>query len=137
MEAYYKILVIKCPELNFHLISVGYYVSENCTVAKGANKVEQTQVAFKAANMSNLDYESNSFDLIYSVSVLEHAGDYKPILKDFHRLLKVDGILVLTFDISLDGQGEITIPRLIYFLNELERFFYHLYSISLCITEEI
>jgi len=45
-----------------------------------------------------------SFDLIISMEVLEHVPHYKDGLKELHRCLSKDGVLLLTvpFDTKLD-----------------------------------
>jgi len=42
------------------------------------------------------------------ISVLEHTDNYRDILSEFARVLVPGGQLVLTFDVSLDGQADIS-----------------------------
>lgn len=54
-------------------------------------------------------FGADIFDIVYSVSVLEHTGgDYDKQFSEIRRILKPDGKFILTFDISLDGKGAIT-----------------------------
>ena len=46
-------------------------------------------------DLRNLSFSSNKFDLIISLSVLEHIPDYLPTLKEGYRCLKPGGTLVL------------------------------------------
>lgn len=71
------------------------------------NSDKETGVKFLCKDIRKIGLEDNSFDIIYCVSVLEHTKNYGEIVKEFHRLLKNNGILIVTFDISLDGQGDI------------------------------
>lgn len=43
-----------------------------------------------------LPLESNSIDLVLSTQVLEHVGDYMGYLKESYRILKDDGLVILT-----------------------------------------
>ena len=51
----------------------------------------------------------SSFDVVVCVSVLEHvrAGARDRVLRELHRLLRPGGLLVLTFDVGVDGDYEI------------------------------
>jgi SAM-dependent methyltransferase len=66
------------------------------------NAGKKTQVQFLQADLHNIPLPSETFNAIYCISVLEHTQDYPAILSEFQRLLKPGGVLVVTFDISLD-----------------------------------
>jgi ubiquinone/menaquinone biosynthesis C-methylase UbiE len=53
---------------------------------------------FEVADAKNLPFESNFFDKVVSVCALEHFDDDEKALGDMNRVLKKDGILVLTVD---------------------------------------
>ncbi len=78
---------------------------------KIVNTQRGNKVEFLHSDIRDTGLESNSFDIIYCVSVLEHTSNYDEIIKEFVRLLKDDGILVVTFDISLDGHSSIPITE--------------------------
>lgn len=67
------------------------------------NYTQGTNVEFIKSTLSDIKLPDNSFDAIYCISVLEHTNNYDNILEEINRLLKPDGIVVITFDISLDG----------------------------------
>lgn len=48
-----------------------------------------------------------TYDLIYCISVLEHIDNPNVSLDEMGRVLKQNGLLVLTFDIDLRGDCEI------------------------------
>ena len=48
-----------------------------------------------------LPFEDNSIDIIYSISVIEHLKNWHQIIPEFFRVLKKEGICILTFDICL------------------------------------
>jgi ubiquinone/menaquinone biosynthesis C-methylase UbiE len=54
-------------------------------------------VDFKKALLSQkLDYEDASFDVVFFLDVYEHLRDPLTILGEIHRILKKDGICVMT-----------------------------------------
>jgi SAM-dependent methyltransferase len=84
------------------------------------NKSEgHDRVKFGIGMMQKLPYESQSFDAIVCVSVLEHTDEYDVILNEFDRVLKPGGQLALTFDLSLDGRFELSKPRATSVLNRI------------------
>ena len=58
-------------------------------------------IYYKICDLGNLDYPEKSFDRVFCISVLEHchASRYLSILNEFKRVLKEDGLIVLTFDV--------------------------------------
>ena len=74
------------------------------------------------SSMQNTEYGDNEFDVIYSISVIEHTTEYTSIIKEFRRILKPDGLLILTFDISIDGIMDIPINKSIELLGDLNKY---------------
>jgi ubiquinone/menaquinone biosynthesis C-methylase UbiE len=60
------------------------------------------KVHFTKRNYMHLHYPDNYFDGVYTIETLVHASDYKKALKEFNRVLKPKGKLVLF---------EYTLPR--------------------------
>lgn len=82
------------------------------------------KIQFRNSSITALPYENNYFDKIFCISVLEHLPDFlnrypffgkhhipllkndiQKAMKEFNRILKPDGLLILTFDypdINLD-----------------------------------
>jgi len=73
-------------------------------------KTNNGSLTVDIADMREMPYEDDTFDVIYCISVLEHTKDYDKIIQEFKRILKPGGTLIITFDISLDGEKEISIP---------------------------
>jgi len=71
------------------------------------NQKLNMNIGFSCADLRNTGYEDGSFDIIYCISVLEHTEKYSEIIEEFYRLLRPNGKLVVTFDISLDGRLDI------------------------------
>jgi len=46
---------------------------------------------FSVGKLTNTGFESNSFDFIFSQSVIEHVEDWKGMLREMHRILKPGG----------------------------------------------
>ncbi len=69
---------------------------------------QYTGPVLSVGELQRLQFRSNSFDIVYSISVLEHTDNYLEIVKEFHRVLKKNGMLILTFDIGIDGVSDIS-----------------------------
>ncbi len=54
-----------------------------------------------------LSFPDNTFDVTYSVSVLEHLNDQPTVVRELARVTKPDGTVVITADLSLDGRSQI------------------------------
>ena len=53
-------------------------------------------VSFKVANAENPGFEDNTFDIITCSEVMEHQKKPKQVLRECHRILKPNGILIIT-----------------------------------------
>jgi SAM-dependent methyltransferase len=56
---------------------------------------DSTRLKFESANLYALSDENRAFDEIICYEVLEHIRGDKQIVKEFHRLLRQDGVLHL------------------------------------------
>jgi SAM-dependent methyltransferase len=58
------------------------------------------KVHFSQANLTDLPYEDKKFDKVFCISVIEHIGEQAMLeaFREFNRVLKDDGLLILTFD---------------------------------------
>ena len=83
------------------------------------NTQSNQKVNFTCANLKELPYDDNQFDVIYCISVLEHTDDYPGIIEGFHRILRPGGRLIITFDVSLDGMRDISVEKGIILLRSL------------------
>ncbi len=97
----------------------------------------QKNITFHNMDIKHLQPESNLYDIIYCISVLEHADDYEKVLREFHRVLKPEGLLILTFDISIDGFSDISIDRAKTLIGLIESYFTPLESMSLAALDKL
>lgn len=73
------------------------------------NDSGKNNIFFECDCLSNMSYKSK-FDIIYSVSTLEHsASQLKNNLNKLYTALKSGGCLILTMDVSRDGRTDIDI----------------------------
>lgn len=59
------------------------------------------------ADLRSLSFEDGAIDVVCCVSVLEHTIEHDRIIREFARVLRDGGALVLTFDLSLDGKFQL------------------------------
>lgn len=55
-------------------------------------------INFKEASASKLPFKSNSFDLVVCYETIEHVEDPKDCLREARRVLKKDGMFILSMD---------------------------------------
>jgi hypothetical protein len=65
-------------------------------------------VSFVEASLQQLPSREGEFDSLLCLSVLEHTDNYSQIVKEFARVVRRGGQLVLTFDLSLDGKFQLS-----------------------------
>ena len=53
-------------------------------------------VAFQVANCTTLPYGDNEFDRVVSFETLEHLAEHDELLAEFRRVLKPEGLLILS-----------------------------------------
>jgi len=60
-------------------------------------------IKYKAGDITNSNYESERFDAITSLSVIEHGVDIDSFLEECSRLLRSDGYLIVSTDFWEDA----------------------------------
>jgi SAM-dependent methyltransferase len=83
------------------------YDSSLSSIFYEINKRQKANVKFDVYDLTKMKYEDNFFNIIYCISVLEHACNYVDIVKQFRRVLNPHGLLIVTFDIALDNKATI------------------------------
>jgi 2-polyprenyl-3-methyl-5-hydroxy-6-metoxy-1,4-benzoquinol methylase len=74
---------------------------------KERNKILNSDVELTNGSVEQLHYDNDTFDIVCSMSVLEHVSDPLLAIRELWRVLKPSGILVVTVDISLDGSRQL------------------------------
>ncbi len=87
------------------------YDSSLTDVYRKINSEYNANVHFTLSDLHSLPFPNGFFDLAYCISVLEHTDNYEEIIDEFFRVIKPGGGLILTFDVSLDGAGDISPER--------------------------
>ncbi|MEI6457221.1 MAG: class I SAM-dependent methyltransferase, partial [bacterium] len=72
-------------------------------------------------------FPDQTFDIVYSISVLEHIEDLSSTIREILRVLKEDGSLFLTIDIDLRGDSEIGVEKYHSLKSHLAKHFDFLY----------
>lgn len=93
------------------------------SVFNNINQQRQARVSFTHTNLHELPYENASVDIIFCISVLEHTDNHHQILDEFKRVLKQDGLLIITFDISLNGERDISPEQAVSLLDDINQRF--------------
>jgi SAM-dependent methyltransferase len=75
------------------------------------NESQHTRVQFVRGMIQDLPFRTGSLDCVSCISVLEHTGRVGQALREFARVLRPGGLLVVTFDVALDGSREGLSPR--------------------------
>lgn len=79
--------------------------------------------SFVLCPIQKMPLDDAKYDILFSVSVLEHTDKYNEIVAEFHRVLKPGGLLVLTFDIDLVDTGVVPPSRAFNLLGILRSHF--------------
>ena len=70
-----------------------------------AGRVIATRPDFYLENLEQLKQETESIDVVYSISVIEHTQHPRQVIDEIHRILKPGGLFLCTFDISFEEQS--------------------------------
>lgn len=92
-------------------------------VFRKLNESENSIIEFVHGKLDELPFSDKSFDIIYCISTLEHTSSYEAIIKEFHRVLKPEGTLILTFDVSELETTDIPIPKANQLHNSILNYF--------------
>lgn len=65
---------------------------EMITVAK---QYEKENLKFHVMDALHLDFEDNTFDIVFSATMIEFVKDRSNLLKELKRVLKEDGVIVI------------------------------------------
>jgi ubiquinone/menaquinone biosynthesis C-methylase UbiE len=89
----------------------------------GINARTPLSVNFVPGDIHGLPFRDESVDVLYCISVLEHINNNESVIQEFYRMLAHDGLLVLTFDLSLDSAGELSLRQAKKTINVIQEYF--------------
>lgn len=69
---------------------------DNDSISYAKRKYDKENLSFELYDGKVIDYPSQSFDVIVSFQVIEHVTDVKAYLNNIKRLLKSEGLLIIT-----------------------------------------
>lgn len=92
------------------------------------NKFPEYQLVPLLNDGIKISLPEKSIDILYSVSVFEHVPQLNLLIEEIFRVLKDDGILVITFDISLNNIHDLKIESYKEFIRVLFARFILLYQ---------
>jgi SAM-dependent methyltransferase len=78
------------------------------------------QIHFDLGTLQALPYRDDYFDALYCVSVIEHTRYEENILREFKRVVRPGGLVIVTFDVSLAGDCDISVERAVRLLELLD-----------------
>jgi ubiquinone/menaquinone biosynthesis C-methylase UbiE len=81
----------------------------------------------KVGDIKNLNYEDNSFDIVFSSYVLDHIEDLVPVIKEIKRVLKEKGQFICSIDHPIrfmfrGSEKNSFVPSHSYFDNEITHY---------------
>ena len=109
-------------QLNCSILGIDYD-SSLADVYDRISKESPNQIDFHASGIDDMPIENETVDVLYSISVLEHTNNYESIIKEWHRVVRPGGHLVLTFDLSVDGLADISVENTEKMLSVLSHYF--------------
>ena len=95
-----KILDLGCADGSFANLAAQKLSAESFGLDITPQAIKKAQKKLDHAKVHNLNlpfpYQPNTFDLIFALEVIEHLFDTDQFLKNIHKILKPQGILILS-----------------------------------------
>jgi len=66
------------------------------TIAHARRRYRAANLAFQVADCLDLPFDADSFDCVVSFETLEHLADHDGLLREFRRVLRPEGFLLLS-----------------------------------------
>ena len=104
--------------------------------------IKQGNILYEYGDLTQTQYQSNSFEAITCLSVVEHGVDLRAYFQEMSRLLKPGGILVTSTDYynePIETQGKVAfgVPLRIFSRSDLEQFLQLASQFDLHLTSSI
>jgi ubiquinone/menaquinone biosynthesis C-methylase UbiE len=90
----YSIKQLFCIDSDKSFVSLHYRLA----------KRSKANIRFVPSELAHIDVPDKSVNILYCISVLEHLPDWNLAIKEFSRVLRPGGIMILTIDLSLDNR---------------------------------
>jgi len=99
--------------LGYHVTGVDIDPVVGIDLPKAAEIIDHGpgEVDCRVCDDSRLPFADHEVDVVYSISVLEHIPDIEHAIKEVFRVLKPNGLFILTIDLDLCGYMEIGSSR--------------------------
>jgi SAM-dependent methyltransferase len=81
------------------------------------------RVDFRLVNGPILPFHDREVDVLYCISVIEHIDRFERTFDEITRILKPEGILLLTFDLDLQGGPQLGISEYQRLLTKVKKHF--------------
>lgn len=72
---------------------------------------EPGEINFRLVKGPTLPFEDGEADVLYCISVLEHIASFEKTLAEVARILRPGGLLLLTVDLDLRGDAELSVKN--------------------------
>lgn len=97
-----RILDVSSPYiLSYVLSKTGKVIKTDINPEEGRFIREGENLSFRPEDATHLSFGDDSFDLVYSISVIEHIhGNYLKAVREMARVTRPGGYLYLTFPVS-------------------------------------
>ena len=69
---------------------------DTAVILNAQAKYKRTNLNFVHGNVENIPFKDNSFDVIVSFETLEHTDKHEQMLSEFKRILKQEGIVIIS-----------------------------------------
>jgi SAM-dependent methyltransferase len=67
-----------------------------------------SNLEFKVGDMLNIPFENDSFDVVYSISAIEHTGNALKAVEEILRVAKPNALITLTMDIEIANTDSVS-----------------------------
>ncbi len=68
----------------------------NQAIQHANRQYSESNLNFIQSDVLQMDFEDGTFDVVVSFETLEHLAEHEALIKDFKRVLKPDGVLIIS-----------------------------------------